>query len=519
MLRKQVLFCLLFIFVFTSLFAQGALLKSYQFNSRDTVGYYGLGSNGVTQIKPGGDSILWLGTGAGLSWVEKENFQDSIFTYFPGFEKLPRGGISAIETSGSTIWVAAVFDSSTTQGELQTGGGLAYSLNGGISWTGVAQPLDARDDKYDIWNGDTIRFSPVTTPVQNTTWDIAIDGNKVYTVSWAGGLRRTTDNGETWERIPLPGDEEDTLIIGVDEINYQMDPLDHQNLRGFSVLARNDTLWVGTARGINKGIIQGETIEWYHYSARRIKGLSGDFVVALHRQEYQGREVIWAVTLTAGTGETQGVSYTPDGGKTWHTTLENHRGYDIASRGEDVFIGTQSSLYKLSPDRSNWSEYDRIYDEETNNEILTDEVYSLFSDDQYLWVGTGDGLARLNPSDNKWSIYHESASTEQPGETKIYAYPNPFYPNHNNVRNGSGHVRVKFHTQSQAEVWLEVYDFAMDRVYKGSKQQFAIGDGFIVWDGRMDNGELVANGAYFCKLTKKTDSGTQSHWTKLLILK
>ncbi|MCF7885202.1 MAG: hypothetical protein K9M80_01800 [Candidatus Marinimicrobia bacterium] len=499
--------------------AQASLLKSPSLTYNDSTQYKGLGSNGITQIQPQGDSILWLGTGGGLSRVEKENFRDSVFTYYTGYEKLPKGGISAIETDGSTIWVAAVFDSSTTQGELQTGGGLSYSQDGGQSWTKLAQPIDDKNDDYDIWNGDTVNFSPITTPVQNTTWDIAIDGDQVYIVSWAGGLRRTSDNGQNWQRIPLPEDQEDELIIGQDAVDYEINPLNHQNHMGFSVIAYNDTLWVGTARGVNKGIIKNETIAWTHYSAQRGSGLSGDFVVALHRQKYNGQNVIWAVTLTAGSGEAQGISYTTDEGVTWLSLMDNIRAYEIATAGQDVYVAAKSGLYKLSEDRQHKSKFPAIIDSQTGDQILTDRIYSLHADDEYLWAGTGDGLARLKldeDAEDQWSIYHESEAVKT---DEIYAYPNPFYPRFSNVRNEKGHVRIKFNLSSAGAVWLEVYDFSMNRVYKGSKQQFSKGERYVVWNGRKDNGELVANGTYFCKLTRKTQSGTKSHWTKLMIMK
>ncbi|MCF7740424.1 MAG: hypothetical protein K9N00_01390 [Candidatus Marinimicrobia bacterium] len=520
MLKKVIGFSLVLFFGLTFLMAQAALLKSPALNYNDTTAYPGLGSNGITQIKAQGDSLLWLGTGAGLSWVEKEHFRDSIYSYFPGFAPMPKGGISAIETGNDQVWIAAVFDSTTDQGELQTGGGLSFSEDGGHNWTKIKQPIDEVDDEYDIWNGDTIDFLPVTTPVQNTTWDIAINGDSVYIVSWAAGLRFTNDKGVSWRRIPLPADNQDSLIIGVDDLDFQINPRNNYNHMGFSVLACGDTLWVGTAKGINRGIIDGETIQWVHFSAERTAGIAGDFVVSLERQVVNGKNIIWAVTLPGPTsGESQGISYTEDGGRTWHTTLADKRGYDIATRNNEVYVATQSGLFKLSEDHQSWSEYSRISDNESGGEILTDRMYALLSDQDYLWVGTADGLARLNVADNQWSIYHESVSTDFPNQPEVYAYPNPFYPRYSNVRNDKGHVRIKFNLEQAATVWLEVYDFAMQQVYKSDKSRLTAGDRFLVWDGLRNNGETVANGTYFCKLNIKDDSGSRSHWTKLIIMK
>jgi len=187
------------------LFGQ-AFRLSKPFLDDSTLVYEGLGGNGITQIAFQGDSLTWFATGSGLS--KTEDFGENFYTYYPGDNNLPKGGISAISTLDSIIWVAGVFDSTTMEGEMQTGGGLAYSNNYGGSWTYIPQPVDSAGDKTDIWNGDTVSFLPITTPVSNTTWDISItridnDSIYVYITSWAGGIRRSRNFGKTWQRRPM----------------------------------------------------------------------------------------------------------------------------------------------------------------------------------------------------------------------------------------------------------------------------------------------------------------------------
>ena len=153
------------------LFGQAFRLSKPSLND-STVVYEGLGSNGITKIAFQGDSLIWFATGGGLS--KTTDFGETFSTYYSGLNNLPRGGISAIAIQDSIIWVAGVFDSTTTSGDMQTGGGLAYSKNYGESWTYIPQPIDSSNDKTDIWNGDTVAFLPITTPVNNTTWDISI---------------------------------------------------------------------------------------------------------------------------------------------------------------------------------------------------------------------------------------------------------------------------------------------------------------------------------------------------------
>jgi len=83
-----------------------------------------------------------------------------------------------------------------------------------------------------------------------------------------------------------------------------------------------------------------------------------------------------------------------------------------------------------------------------------------------------------------------------------------------------GFVRIQYYLESPTTVFLEVYDFAMDLVYRGEKHDVNnIGDNCELWSGASQNGELVANGVYFCKLTRKTNGNAKSDWTKLIIIK
>ena len=77
----------------------------------------------------------------------------------------------------------------------------------------------------------------------------------------------------------------------IDIETYELNPNDpinggSHNHKGFSVYSSNDTiLWVGTAAGINKGIINQETgcIDWEHYNSA-IHGFSGNWVIGFNHQ-------------------------------------------------------------------------------------------------------------------------------------------------------------------------------------------------------------------------------------------
>ncbi len=484
--------------------------------------YEGLSSNGVTSIALQGESVVWLGTGAGLS--RTDDFGETFISYYPGDKKLPYGSITAISTMDSLIWVAGVYDSTISGNSETIGGGLAYSMDYGLSWEYVPQPVNDTTDTWDIWGGDTIRYEPVTTIVSNTTWDIATTEDYTYIVSWAGGLRRTADLGKTWQRVPLPADYKSSL--GDEKIDYKIDPRDpaaggNHNHKAFSVIAYSDTVWVGTANGINRGIVKDDYIQWEKFNAQN-SSVSGNFVVSLHRQVYKGRETVWAVTLPADNpGEYQAVSKTTDGGLNWTTVLENERAYSISSYDSLVFVATQKGVFK-SIDGKNWSLY-RAAQAINGDRILDDTAYETKVDDRtgekQLWIGTSDGIAKRNLATLNWEIYRATLSTQAKGQPMFYAYPNPFSPTHQNQLNGEGHVRFQYDLENPGDVVLEIFTFAMERIYKASVYETSTGDNVLIWNGRTDNGFYAANGTYFCKLTKKVNGKTSSGWTKLMIIK
>ena len=512
------------------LFGQAFRLSKPSLND-STVVYEGLGSNGITKIAFQGDSLIWFATGGGLS--KTTDFGETFSTYYSGLNNLPRGGISAIAIQDSIIWVAGVFDSTTTSGDMQTGGGLAYSKNYGESWTYIPQPIDSSNDKTDIWNGDTVAFLPITTPVNNTTWDISItpiaeDSVWVYITSWAGGLRRSNNFGKSWQRVPLPSDELDMLLCS-DDIDFEINPRDpgqqgNHNHKGFSVISYDDTVWVGTADGVNLGIIESDDcIRWQKFNADN-SNLSGNFIVALGRQYYNDEETIWVGALTAeGSNEIRGVNKTSNGGLTWSRTLVGERVYNFAFDGPVVYVCTERGLFK-SVDGENWALFDQPVDTDKNEYLFSEDVYSAGVDKRegptYLWMGTSDGIGKTANDGINWKLYRQYLSTRQPGQPDIYAYPNPFAPNFHNVSKGDGHVRIQYYLENAATVRLEIFDFGMNRVFEGEQHYIDnTGDNSEIWNGRNHAGDIVANGTYFCKLTVKQNDREKAYWTKLIVVK
>ena len=527
--------------------------------AQDTSLSEGLLSNIVAEIRLVGDSLTWFGTGRGLAMHDGK----SVYSYRTTLDSLadgqvtkmlPFGGIPAVAVMNDTMAVAYSGDN----GSIQVGYGLTLTYNAqsvkdsaGISWVYLSQPMDADADTLRPFGEGFFRSLPVTVPEANVTYDAFLYGDYLWTASWAGGLRRFHLDNRNWEVIPMPMDQQDSLSFcsGFDETDdlgrnilpgYYLNPRDpadggNHNHKAFSVLVNGDTVWAGTANGINRGIMINEwqevtpgnfqlfnCIEWVHYTYQNAD-LSGNFVVGLAKQFWNGGTTIWAATMNADTpGEVRGLSYTRDGGLTWKTTLLGERIYNITAKDSLVLASSQSGLWK-SFDGENWALYNPAIDTTfmAQSEILTDIVYTSVIDDRKedvssLWVGTSNGAAlSTDLQGSSWTIFQTEYDS-----TEFYAYPNPFSPLNHNQMGNEGYVRFHTGTIINSQVELDIFNFAMEKVFQTNFDLNAY-DGALKWNGRDMNGMLVDNGVYFIRMkyAPSVNRSPQYFWDKLIVVK
>ena len=539
-------------------------------------------SNVVTEIILQTDSTIWLGTGLGVSIISVIGDSFNIETIPDTIDlvedtnptiltnRLPKGGISAMDVSGqgNVVFVAVA----GSENDIPVGKGLVITTNAtdsDISWDYYDQPIDAAGKDTITWGGLRFKYGalPITVTQANVTYDVAIGERFVWIASWAGGLRRLGYNSEIpiWERVPLPLDNqfelttcEDSSYVRVryddgsfidvlkDYVLNPRDPIDggNHNHKTFSVMVYGDTIWVGTANGINRGIINpdettGFCIDWKHYSYPT-DGLSGNFVVGLALQMYKGKRIIWAATVNADDPtEQRGVSYSANDGLSWNSTLLGERVYNITAHDSLVFAATASGLWKTE-DGINWARYSRVKQDihvqnttiHNTDEVLANEVYSVAfdtssfwievdgsqQDRNSIWIGTGDGVAHSYDLDGRnWKIFRAEYDKDED-----YAYPNPFSPYTHNVIGGDGYVR--FHTNEWSGTFVidfDIYNFALEKVFAGSFDRRVASSGALKWNGRDTQGRLVNNGVYFVKLTypENQTSKPSPHWVKLIVVK
>ena len=441
----------------------------------------GLAGNGVTDIQAA-NSITWFGTGHGLS---RTTDNGNTFESFGTNHGMVRGSISALWVSGDTIIVAAAGDTLTkvTDSYLPMGTGLSISKDAGASWSTISQP------------------GP--TPVQNITYDVAVQNGTIWITSFGGGVQKSGDWGKTWSEVAP-----DSFIFN---------PGDRLNHRGFSAISANNELWIGTAGGINKSLDGGET--WANFnSTNQEHPISGNFVVALGFQKLKNKDLIWAATWKAeGETEVYAVSKTENSGLTWDIMLEEEKAHNFAFDDSVVYVATDNGLYKSIDFGATWYLFPRMDDTVSGDKVFTNEVYSAYAENGNLWIGTADGLAFTQDNGYSWDITRAFVPTGKGSTPRTYAYPNPFSPLRHNQLGDDGYARFQYNTQKSTSVTIKIFDFAMDLVTTivENKTMPDPGDFSEVWNGRNDYGDAVANGVYFYSVDLEGDG---THWGKIMIV-
>ncbi len=506
------------------------------------------------------DTTIYIGTGRGLakstdggrSWI---SYQSN-----PAFVN---NGIYAIAVRQDAIWASTGYLTDVGDGRLQTGSGYTYSHDDGQNWTHVPQPIDTcieiitaggkkgcRNYHYKSYGiNDSIRVTAVTTPIANVTYDISIALGTVWIASWSSSLRKSTNDGKTWEQVLLPLDYQNNLTpetelwyfsatdsLHQDTLFKFFDVVNNNNLKAFSVLALDDgTVWCGTAGGLNKSNDGG--LSWNKITHQnRASSILGNWVITIKEQRFQGRQRIWTTNWKATNPDEEfGVSYTVDDGRTWKNLLHGVRAYDFAFKDSITYIATEEGLYRTPDGGITFQKISNsaseiggaltvnnsvsIFDPESHQAITSSRFISVGVIGDTVFVGTDDGFARTidnaeYPFGSSWKIYRTFQEVGISNTT--YAYPNPFSPNLELVRI---HYSAKSSNQSFVDknVTIDIFDFGMNRVrtlIRDAKRSTTM-EFDELWDGRDDIGRIVANGVYFYMIRINDD---EPSFGKILVI-
>jgi hypothetical protein len=462
-------------------------------------------SNSILDIITRGDTV-WLGTsrGVSVSYDRGENW-----TNFYGTSPFGEDDISALAFNkyDGSIWAAtAATASAPGGGTVPKGTGLKFTTDNGLTWNSVPQPVDNPDSTTVVYGINTLSALPVTVAEQNITYDIAFSPGTVWITSFAGGLRRSTDTGQTWQRVVIPPDGLDS-IKSTDTLDFCLSPIGgafcsegNLNHRAFSVVSTNDsTIYVGTANGINEttnaNALYPSWVKFNHQN--QDNPISGNFITALGYNS--SNNTIWASSWKAEDPlEFYGVSSSTDGGESWKTFLDDERTHNFGFKNNQVIAATDDGAFRSSNQGNTWILPNNIIDSESGITLRTTEFYSVASSGNDVWLGSNDGLARITETgfwQGDWKVYFASQPLKSDKET--YCYPNPFSPRQEQLK-------IKYSTGGkESSVTIRVYDFGMNyikTIIQNAPRDRTIEGAPEFWDGRDDNGNLLPNGVYFYRV-------------------
>lgn len=454
-------------------------------------------SNGILDIIAIGDTV-WLGTsrGVSVSFDRGENW-----TNFYGTSSFGSDNVSAIGYDNGVFWAAtATSVAGVGGGTVPKGTGLKYTTNNGQTWTAVPQPVDHPDSITVRYGDNILQALPVTVAEQNITYDMAFTPNTIWITSFAGGLRKSTNMGQSWQRVVLPPDDLDSIKT-TDTLDFCLSPIGgsfcsegNLNHRAFSVISTNaTTLYVGTANGINKSTDDG--ISWIKFNHQNQDDpISGNFVTALGYNSTNN--TVWASTWKAeDLSESYGVSASTNGGDIWSVHLLDQKAHNFGFKGSNTIAATDEGSFRTSDQGINWILPNNIVDSETGVALTTDIYYSAASQGSDVWLGSDDGLARIAETGfwvGDWKVYFASQPLSSNSDT--YCYPNPFSPR-------TEQLKIKYSTGGvEASVTIRVFNFSFDyirTIIQNAPRNRTLEGPPEFWDGTDENGNLLPNGVYF----------------------
>lgn len=461
-----------------------------------------ISQNSVSNMRAFGDS-LWIGpllmrnVGNSVDWFFPEN-ADSIAQ--------GPGRLFSISLAQDTVFAGLGHNPVIAGSSVQTGLGFHVSVDGGDTWRYIPQPLDQQGDTSIFYGNQTLEAIPIIVPQQSPPFDVDFTGSTVFFAGWASGIRRSTDFGETWQRILLPPSGV-AVLRPEDSYDFVFDPRLDNNFLGFSVMVDSQNrVWAGTAGGVNisDNALTAPTDQIRWVNARRTgspNSLLGNWVIKIVENPSDGS--VWMTNWIASTGEEQGLVSTHDGGLTFERHLRGERLYDIVFDGDHVFVVGDNGLF-ISPD--NGQTWNQIRQISSPNAFIksTANYLSLAKSTDRIWVGTSDGLASTTDRGQTWQITNVNFPLRggnyffpDAPSVKAYAYPNPYSPGAHEI------VRIKFEAPATGNASIRLYDFGMNliRVLDNNYPVMQGQEYEAVWDGRDERGRRTATGPVFYRIS------------------
>jgi photosystem II stability/assembly factor-like uncharacterized protein len=468
-------------------------------------------SNSVSHIAVRG-STLWIGTSRGLA---RSTNGGRTWETFDGVTAFTTQGIFSIGIRGDSVWTSTGYSKDVDGTSVQTGSGFAYSFNNGTAWNNRPQTLDPVSDSLVAYGANTVKFLPIVVNEQNVTFDLALGNGAVWIASWSSGIRVSTDAGATWKRTVLPSKLLSSIAPTDTLTNYKIDPRQDNNYLGFAVHVQSaDTIWAGTAGGVNRSVDGGKS--WTKFTRdNQVEHILSDWIISIQSQRTGGGVRVWTTNWPAeGAGQEYGISMTADGGRTWKNFLQGIKAYDFAFKDSIVYVAAEGGIFRSADAGGTWQRSGDVIDPTTRERVTANRFYAVGIMGDTVYCGSSEGLVKTVDAPgtlfgSSWTILRSFAPLPSP--TSTYAYPNPFAPRLESIRI---HYAL---TGATGSVTMEVFDFGMNRMRTIVKdaQRSGVGEHDETWNGLSDAGERVRNGVYFYRVTI---DGGEPMWGKIMVL-
>ncbi len=320
--------------------------KATQYYTFDPNDEYSIQSNNVTCVMEDRSGILWIGSNAGINFIEQ---QSDRFTWHTR--------ITGVTNTMSSNNIQAI-----------------YKENSGVLWVGT---YDKGLSKYDPLT------ETYTTYLDN---DLIIEGESIRE---RNRILKKFNQLKTPKKYP--------------KINY----LSHNRIYALH-RDKSKRLWIGTGGGgLNILYLNSGRIKKHKNNPNNDNSISSDNIRCIY-EDSKGR--IWIGTEDSGLNLYNNGSfkrYVSDendifsiGNNDVRSIVEDKDGY--------LWIGTfGGGLNKFEPENNKFTRY--IHLENNLNSLSSNSIYNLYMDESsQLWIGTSDGLNMLDISTNRFTIFNRN---------------------------------------------------------------------------------------------------------------
>ena len=505
----------------------------------------------------GGEAGLLVSTDTGLTWstimvdssdmtsANRRNFVYSLEALGDtlnvgtdsGLVRLYMDGVGNFTAGSSLFYVFGENASSSTSiRKIRTltydGANTIWTINHPIDNNFIATAVVSRSDD----GGNSF----ISYDLNDYPYDITFVLDAVYIVGNMG-VRRTLGT--------LPPTDSSYAIREYVSEELAVDSLHKEDLTIMKVIGL-DTILIGSQVGFAISTDTGRTYNIFRvnqdslsadanlHNSSELLGLTGDWFPALgiqYRLPDDDREKfarVWASnrptyggtnSISVGHSITIITSTDTTIQRLWQSVYDGYA-WNYAFNGDTVFAATNEGLlyalgdslvYGLESVDNYWNKVE-LQDEDGYPLVFEGTpIYAVEVNDGYLWVGNDDRTIRVNLNDFTQQTAFYVLDTDTPAD-EVYAFPVPY----SHVQN----MAVEFHftVEKDANVTLEIYDFAMNKVTTVINNQFyeagvypTAGKYRQVWNGLNDKGDEVAIGMYYFKVEYSTG---EVRWGKLAVI-